>query len=325
MNNKKLFHKGFKNKKVLVTGGCGFIGYNLIKILKSYEAEIFCIDNLSANSNPIPKGAKFYKVDISSRNSLEKIFKSHKFNYIFHLAAHFANQNSIEHPNMDLRTNVSGTYNILDFAHRYAHSAKIFFASSSCVYGSGKNGYNEDSKLGLLTTPYSVHKMTAEKYCQMFCYLYNTGIVIGRYFNVFGPGEKAGKYRNVIPIFIKKILAGDTIDIYGDGDDIRSYTYIDDAVNITLYLILKGYKGEVYNICTDKNILSVKDLAEELFKLIKKPTQIKYLPNRNWDITKKRIGENEKITRLGFKGYSEVSFAEGLENTIKYIKTTVKK
>ncbi|MBN1617876.1 NAD-dependent epimerase/dehydratase family protein [Candidatus Dojkabacteria bacterium] len=317
---KKALRDAFEEKRILVTGGCGFIGANLIKKLKIYTSNIICVDDLSANSGHPQDEIDFVELNVSDFDSVSKLFNEYKFDYIFHLAAHFANQNSVEHPVEDMKTNLIGTYNLLENTSINCPEASFIFSSSSCVYGDGNLGFAEDNKIGLLSTPYAIHKYASEKYCEMYTFLNGIRTINIRYFNVFGPGEKPGKYRNVIPNFIHNILCNKPIVLFGDGKSSRLFTFVDDAVEMTLFLALNGKKGELYNVGIGDEVKII-DLAKKIYKLTEKESQIIWKPERYWDITKVRRCSIEKLHKLGYDNINHCNFDDALKKTIDYIKS----
>ncbi len=183
--------------------------------------------------------------------SLKRAF-SEKPDYVFHLAALFANQNSIDHPETDLMVNGMGTLRVLLYSNRNDVD-KFIFASSGCsVYGSqAPLPLKEDFVSLHLDTPYQITKLLGELYCNFFHDYYGLPVAIGRFFNVYGPGEIPGKYRNVIPNFIYWALHGQPLPITGTGEETRDFTFVEDIVEGVLRLgVIPEAVGEAVNLAS---------------------------------------------------------------------------
>ena len=173
-----------------------------------------------------------------------------------------------------------------------------------------------------LATPYAINKLTAEYYCKFYSENFGVSpIVIGRYFNVFGPGDVPGKYRNVIPNFISRILEDKEIVCYGDGSDTRSYSYIDDIVNMTLFVTSNcSSKYEVINLGDHHYEKSILEIISCIERSINVKAKITYLPVREWEDCKNRSCDNTKLLNIGFNDWSSKSFDEKIDETVEFIK-----
>ncbi len=250
------------NKKiVLVTGGAGFIGSNLVDELVKKKWKVRIIDNLSIgkkeNLNP---AAKFYKLDIRDLSKIKPVFKG--IDYVFHLAAFPGVQPSIDDPFGTNEINLNGTINVL-IAARQAKVKKVIFSSSSSVYDDQeKSPKREDMKSNPMS-PYALQKYASELYCRLFNLLYGLPTVCLRYFNVYGKRQSLeGAYCLVMGIFTRQRLQGKPLTIVGDGKQCRDYTNVADVVraNILAALSKKVGKGEVINIGRGRSF-SVNELA----------------------------------------------------------------
>ena len=219
--------------KLIVTGGAGFIGSHLVDKLVSEGHEVVVIDNLMLGKKEfINKKAKFYKKDIRDYQSLKKLFKS--ADVVFHLAADPRLPISIDDPLTTNDINVNGTLNVL-WAAKENKVKKVIFSSSCAVYGVGDPPFGEDSPVNP-ASPYGLHKLISEKYCQLFFSLYNLSTVCLRYFNVFGPRKLAtGGYPMVIPIFLEQRKKGEKLTVVGDGESTRDYVYVSDVVEANIF------------------------------------------------------------------------------------------
>ena len=215
-----------RDKIVLVTGGAGAVGSVLTRLLIERDCKkIIILDNLSSGFEAnIPKSSKilFINGDVADDTVLAKVF-SESIDVVFHLAANFANQNSVDNPTLDLHTNGQGTLKI--FMQSQKHDVKlVVYVSSSCVYGGKQGELHEDDINFELDTPYAITKLLGEKYATYFHEIQRLDIVILRYFNSYGPGERPGKYRNVIPNWIAMALNNESLVITGTGHDISKQT-----------------------------------------------------------------------------------------------------
>src|SRR5881296_2539406 len=263
----------FRRKTVLVTGGAGSIGTNLVNSLATFDVKrIVVFDNLSSAYDwNIPRGPKiqFLQGDVTRDEDLRQAFKEHP-EIVYHLASHFANQNSVDHPELDLMVNGLGTLKVLEHAHLVGVE-RFIYASSGCgIYGPDTPmPFTEEYVSTNLYTPYQVTKMLGELYTSMFHSLYDLPIVNPRFFNSYGPGEVPGKYRNVIPNFFYWAIQGQPLPITGSGDETRDFTYVGDIVNgLLLCAASDEAVGEAINLATGREI-RILDLANSVNKITK--------------------------------------------------------
>lgn len=309
--------------KVLITGGIGALGFNLTQKLKAQEEYgLHILDNLSSGIVNLSNDIEFSYMDIGNTEKINSFFTKYKPNLIFHLAAHFANQNSVDHPVSDAITNVIGIINLLESQKNNTSLQKVVYASSSCVYGNCEV-MREDVSVTPYDTPYAINKYVGELYCKYYAEIHKIPLVCARIFNSYGPGEMPGQYRNVIPNFIKKALQNEDIVITGNGDETRDFTYVSDTVNLLIKLANSDYKNaEIFNGGTGVKI-SIRHLAELIIKLTGSDSKIIYTPRRNWDHVKDRQSNITKSQKL-LHYHPNFDFEEGLINTIKWIKSKMK-
>lgn len=310
----------YQDKTVLVTGGAGCVGSNLSRKLDELGANIVVLDNLSssyewniADLNNI----KFIEGDILDDAALKRVFKE-KPDFIFHLAAHFANQNSVDNPEKDLMVNGIGILKVLQYA-QLCDIERFVYSSSGCgVYGLDSKMPFEEPDISIsLHTPYQVTKLLGELYTNYFHNLYSMPIVNARFFNVFGPGEVPGKYRNVIPNFFYWSITNQALPITGEGSETRDWTYVEDIVN---GLIAMGIKeeaiGEAINLGSGEDH-KVIDMANKINDLTGNNEGIAYIARRDWDAKTKLLSSIEKAKDiLNYK--PSVSFDKGLEKTYNW-------
>jgi nucleoside-diphosphate-sugar epimerase len=309
----------FKNSLILVTGGAGGIGSNLVKRLHQEGAKIIVLDNLSSGSEDNIAGIpdiQLIREGITGDNILSEIF-SKPLDYVFHLAASFANQKSIEYPLEDLETNIIGTLKLLQHSTKLKRLARFVFTSSSCIYGHS-DGMTTEETTPAPGTPYAISKLAGENYARFFNNYYGLPVVILRYFNCFGPGEYPGEYRNVIPNFLKLAIEGQPLPITGTGEESRTFTFVGDVVDATLRAALTEIAiGECFNITSD-NEIKIKDLAEKINALTGNKAGVRFTERRSWDQVSRRFASYAKAKKL--LGYNPVvSLDEGLNHIYSWL------
>src|SRR3990167_6734505 len=220
--------------KVLVTGGAGFIGSNLVKTLLANGEEVSIIDNFSSgfkNNLPPMSDVNFVQGDIRDSASVEKAVQG--VNVIYILAASVGSKRSIEDPFADADINVMGTLNILEAARKY-HVRKIIISSSAGIFGELKTLPIDEDHAVEPRTPYACSKLYAEKIALAYADLYDIEAVCLRYFNVYGPRQSFDAYGNVIPIFMFRMLRGEPLHVYGDGDQTRDFVNVHDVIQANI-------------------------------------------------------------------------------------------
>jgi len=315
--NYKLLKK-YKDKKVLVTGGAGFVGCNLVRALSKLNANITIIDDLFTGSRDNLKDIakyKFIKGDIRDEKLIKKLVP--EFEYIFHLAA----RNiiiSTKNPKEDYSVNTGGTLNLL-LGLRESHKIKKFiYASSVSIYGNPEYlPINENDRVNVLS-PYSVSKLGGENYTRVFYEQFNLPVVIIRYSNVYGDHQTSSNpYCGVVGKFIELISNNKPPQIHGDGEQTRDFTYIKDAVEATLLAgISEKSTGDTFNIGTgiEININSLSKILNDIYKKDLKPI---YIDRRDIDNIRRRVLSIDKI-RQKLKWFPQYNLKSGLIETVKW-------
>jgi len=323
MKKLESYLKAYKGSTVLVTGGAGCVGSNLTKALIKAEAgEIVILDDLSsAYEWNIPKAPSvtFIKGSIVDNDMLDKAF-GYKPEYIFHLAAHFANQNSVDYPELDLMVNGMGTLKVLEYAQKTGVKRLVYSSSGCGVYGlESKQPFKEHDISISLHTPYQVTKLLGELYTNYFHNLYGLPIVNARFFNVYGPGEVPGKYRNVIPNFMYWAMNGQALPITGGGFETRDWTYVDDIVNGLLAMgVEEKAIGEAINLGAGKEH-TVIEMANLINEITGNKSGIKFTNRRNWDVKTRLLSSIDKAEHI--LGYTpQVEFEEGTKMVHEWFK-----
>ena len=311
----------YQDKTILVTGGAGCVGSNLTRRLAELGAEkVIILDNMSsAYEWNVPKNENVELVqgDILDDEELKRVFKM-KPDYVFHLAAHFTNQNSVDNPETDLMVNGIGILKVLQYAQLTGVERFVYSSSGCGVYGLDSKMPFEEHDISIsLHTPYQVTKLLGELYTNYFHNLYDMPIVNARFFNVFGPGEVPGKYRNVIPNFFYWSMTKQALPITGDGTETRDWTFVGDIVNGLLSMgIEEEAIGEAINLGSGKDHRVI-DMANKVNELTGNPEGIAYVARRNWDAKTKLLSSIDKAKDiLGYK--PTVSFDDGLERVYNW-------
>ena len=315
------YKSSYAGKTILVTGGAGAIGSNLTRALGELGAKlIIVLDDLSSayrwNVPSLPS-VLFVEGSILDEVELKRVFFEGP-EIIFHLAALFANQNSIDHPETDLLVNGLGTLKLLQYA-QLSKTKRFVYASSGCsIYGSNAPLPLTEEFMSLhLSTPYQITKMVGELYCNFFNHHYDLGVVKARFFNSYGPGEVPGQYRNVIPNFIYLAMQGRPLPITGSGEETRDFTYVGDVVD---GLLRAGYfqaaVGQEFNLASGKETRII-DLANMINAQVGNQAGVAFTSRRKWDTKSRLLASVDRAKSL--IGYQpNTPFEEGLKRAIAW-------
>jgi UDP-glucose 4-epimerase len=315
-------------KNILITGGLGAIGKNLIKILNNkFDCNILVVDNLSSENRQFASffdnhdNVRVEVLDITNKEKLNTVIKDFDPNYIFHLAAHFANQNSVDFMYSDLNTNVIGTLNLLESARQLVSLEKFIYASSSCVYGNSTL-MSENDLIFPYDTPYAINKYVGEMYMKYYYHQYNLPTISIRIFNTYGPFDVPGKYRNFIPNLVKSALQNDDILITGDGNETRDFTFVSDTCNL---LILASQHVGVYDVFNSGTGIgtSINDLVNSVINKVSSKSKIFYSKRRLWDTVDHRKSNISKA-KLQLSYNPSVYLDDGLDLYIEWFLNTYK-
>jgi UDP-glucose 4-epimerase len=314
-------YDAFRGKTVLVTGGAGSIGGNLARALNELETKkIVILDNLSSSYEwNVPRGPKmqFIEGDILDDEKVKWAFKN-KPDIVYHLAAHFANQNSVDNPETDLMVNGMGILKVLQYAHLVGVERFVYSSSGCGVYGLDSTPPYEERDVSIsLHTPYQVTKLLGELYTNCFFNLYDLPIVNARFFNSYGPGEVPGRYRNVIPNFFFWSMSGQALPITGDGKESRDWTYVDDIIRGLLAMGAKEEAvGEAINLGSGKEHRVI-DMANMVNELTGNKLGLVFVERRNWDAKTRMLSSISKARRvLGYE--PQIEFKDGLQKVHKW-------
>jgi nucleoside-diphosphate-sugar epimerase len=304
----------------LVTGGAGFIGSSLVRGLLKEGKRVRVIDNLSTGSitnlEDTLDQVEYIDGDIRDLSAVHKASESIK--YIFHQAAVPSVPRSIENPVDSNQSNIDGTLNVL-LAARDQGVKRVIYAGSSSVYGDTPDLPKKEDMKPHPLSPYAVTKLTGEYYCQVFSDVYGLETVTTRYFNVFGPRQNPeSQYAAVIPKFIDAFLRGNPPTVFGDGEQTRDFTFVDNVVHANI-LCSKAEKtsGEVINIATSSRI-SLNELISILRKITDRDIDPVYADPRKGDVRHSLADISRAQKLIGYKPI--VDLEKGLRKTIQWMK-----
>ncbi len=303
-------------KKVIVTGGAGFIGSHLAELLLSRGYHVIIIDNLStgkmANIEPLVKSIKveFIQASITNLPLLRSLFQG--VYYVFHQAALSSVPRSVEDPLSTNEVNITGTLNVL-LAARDNNVKKVIYASSSSVYGDTPTLPKREDMVPNPQSPYALTKLMGEYYCRIFHQIYNLPTICLRYFNVYGPRQDSdSQYSAVIPIFTAMVSEDKPPIIYGDGEQTRDFTFVKDVIKANIIGAESDACG-VFNIGRSEKS-TINDLAKTITALMGEDLQSEYQPPRPGDI-KHSLADISKARAIGYE--PQYSLKDGLRETIR--------
>ena len=305
-----------EKRRVLVTGGAGFVGSNLVRRLIQAGARVTVLDDLftGRRENLPAEGFEFVHGSVCDPAMVEHVIGGQQ------IVIHAAARNivvSTRNPREDFETNIGGTLNVL-LAARAVKTPRVVYTSSTSVYGNPRYlPINEDDHLSALT-PYAVSKLAGENYCMAFYESYGLATTAVRYSNIFGPGQDAANpYCGVVAKFIEALLAGRAPMVHGDGDQTRDFTFVTDAVSATVLAATSDRAvGEVFNVGTGIET-RVNQLAEILIRITGVKVEPEHIDRRDVDNIRRRVVNIEK-TRRALRWVPEVTLEQGLRRTLEW-------
>ena len=321
-------------KTILVVGGCGFVGSNLIKlIIKKYNPkEIIVVDNLlSSETKNLPNDNRINLIigSISQTEILQKINPS--LDYIFHLACFHGNQSSIASPIQDHENNTLTSLMLFDFFHSNKNLKKVVYSAAGCAVADktydNPTATEENAPVSLFhDSPYSISKLIGEMYGNYYFQRYGFPFVKARFQNVYGPGELLGAgrwrgtpntvWRNVIPTFIWKALNKEALPLENEGESSRDFIFVEDIAEGLISCALSGVDGEAYNLATGEETKII-EIAKIINSLTENDGNINLLPKRDWDNSGRRFGSTKKSKeQLNFTTTTSIDL--GLEKTVQW-------
>ena len=323
----------FAGARILVVGGAGFVGSNLVRALLEHDpGEIVVVDNLlSAERENLPDDSRvsFIEASINENDVLASLPRD--LEYVFHLSTYHGNQSSMADPLADHEHNTLTTLKLYEALKDHDRLKRVVYASAGCTVAEktfeGASATQEDAPVSLwLDSPYQISKMIGEYYSNYYFSRYGLPTVKARFQNVYGPGEVLGAgrwrgtvntvWRNVTPTFIYKALNQEALPIENGGIASRDFIYVGDMAQGLIACALRGEPGGVYNLASGVET-TIRELAELINELTGNPTPIALAPARDWDHSGQRYGDPSKSRReLNFE--AAMPLREGLERTIEW-------
>ncbi|OXS55917.1 UDP-glucose 4-epimerase [Cohnella sp. CIP 111063] len=298
---------------VLVIGGAGFIASNLVDALLQEGYNLAVIDNLSTGARrSLSSSVKFYNLNILD-NTLERAFQEFRPQIVFHYAAQVDVQTSITNPSLDAEANIIGTLRVLQCCTDYG-VRKLIYASTAAVYGTPKNLPLTEEHPNNPISFYGLSKLVPEKYIELFSEQYGLEYTILRFSNAYGIRQSSKGEGGVVSAFLSRLLRGENVVIYGDGNHSRDFIYVKDIVSANLQAITLG-TNRVYNISCSRQT-SINQLLETMCELTGRPFQPTYCPARTGDIVHSRMDNYKARHELGWE--PKYSLEHGLEEMINY-------
>jgi len=307
--------------RALVTGGAGFIGSNLVDALITRGNDVVVLDNFSSGRRErlehFDDRLSLVEGDLRSYERVHAAMDG--IEVVFHQGALPSIPRSIQDPLTTSAVNVEGTLNVL-LAARDADVRRVILASSSSIYGDAPGLPRHEEQRPSPLAPYAVSKLAAESYCSAFWKVYGLETVALRYFNVFGPGQDpSSQYAAVVPRFITALLDGERPVIYGDGEQSRDFTFVQDVVNANLLAAEAGdVAGEVFNVAAGRS-RTVNELASSIAEVIGASVAPMYASARPGDVRASAADIEKARTMLGYEPAD--SFDEGLIATIAFFRS----
>lgn len=300
--------------KVLVTGGAGFIGSNVVDQLISNHHTVCVVDNLSTGKvDKLNQEVRFYKCDITNSEALKLIFELERPEVIYHFAAQIDVQNSLKNPSIDANINIVGTINILECCRKYGVE-KIIYPSSAAVYGNPEYLPVDEKHHIEPISFYGISKHTPEHYIKAFCSLYGIKYTIFRYSNVYGIRQEAKGEGGVVSIFIEKFLNNKSPIIFGDGEQTRDFIYVRDIARANLLALSSG-DNKIVNISTNVPV-TVNELFNTMKRIFNSDVKAIHKDPRQGDVLHSYLDNKLAKEYLGWD--AKYDFENGVRETIKY-------
>ncbi len=307
--------------KILITGGAGFIGSNIADKMLEEGHSVVIIDNLSSGQKKnIPSKAKFYKADITDVKLVDSVIKKERPQVICHHAAQIDVRKSVEDPAFDAKVNVLGALNVFEAARKHGVKKIVFASSGGTIYGEvGKVPPTELSP-GNPLSPYGITKYTVEHYLKFYSLIYGLKYTVLRYANVYGPRQDPHGEAGVVSIFTGRMLTGEGLVIFGDGNQTRDYVFVADVVAANVAALTKG-DNQIINIGTGC-ATSVNTLFNTMAKIAQYKRKPVYKAARPGELGRSLLDASKAKKLLGWE--PKVCLAEGLQLTIGYFRNEIK-
>lgn len=302
---------------IMVTGGAGFIGSNLIDILISHGYSIAVIDDLSTgNKDNLPENIRLHRVDVRSA-AVHRIFDIEKPKYLFHLAAQLNVRRSVSDPAFDADVNVMGVINLLQSARDAGVEKIIFTSTGGAIYGEQEYFPADEKHPTNPDSPYGITKLTSEKYIQFFYKTYGLKYNIFRLANIYGPRQSVIGEAGVVAVFYDRMLAGEEAVINGDGNQTRDFVYVGDVVN-ALVKAIDHEECDIFNIGTSKET-SILELFRTMREISGSNQREKFGAAKSGEQLRSVITYDRAREKLGWEPVTDLK--TGLQHTYEYFKS----
>jgi UDP-glucose 4-epimerase len=313
------FERAFAGRRVLVTGGAGFVGGALVRRLSEAGARVTVLDDLfTGRPETVPATVELVQGSVVDEVLVRQLVCD--ASVVFHLAARNIIASTTD-PRGDFATNIGGTLNVL-LAARERKVDRIVCASSTSIYGNPRWIPINEEDPPVVLSPYAVSKLGGEQYCLSFYETYGLPVSVVRYSNIFGIGQRPDNpYCGVVAKFLAAVIAGRPMQVHGDGEQTRDYTYIDDAVDATLLAAIQPRaEGEVFNVGTGIET-SVNHLAAQIAQACGVPVKIDRIDRRDIDNIRRRVVSIEKARRM-LRWSPQITLTEGLNRTVAWMQAS---
>jgi UDP-glucose 4-epimerase len=329
---------GFDGASVLVVGGAGFVGSNLVRALsEAGTAHIRVIDNLLSSERTavleLP-AVEFTEASITDDRVLGELPDS--FNYVFHLATYHGNQSSMHDPLADHENNTLASLKLFNRISGFKNLQRVVYSSAGCtvaekIYGDARPTTEDDPISLHLDSPYQISKIVGEMYANYFNSQFGLPTVIARFQNVYGPGEILGAgrwrgtpatvWRNVTPTFVYRAIKSMPLALENEGRSSRDFIYIDDIIRGLMLCANRGAPGEIYNLASGVET-TIRELADEINSQMDSPAPLEIGPRRPWDHSGNRFGSTVKAAgQLGFE--ATTTLESGIRRTIDWTRSNL--
>ena len=330
--------EGFDGTQVLVVGGAGFVGSNLVRaLIEQSSARIRIVDNLlSAERTQVLElpTVEFIEASIADDEVLNAL--DDDYDYVFHLATYHGNQSSMHDPLADHANNTLTSLKLFNRLSGFRNLRRVVYSSAGCtvaekVYGDARPTTEDDPVSLHLDSPYQISKIVGEMYANYFNARFGLPAVIARFQNVYGPGEILGAgrwrgtpatvWRNVTPTFVYRALKGWPLTLENEGKSSRDFIYVDDIVRGLMLCATRGAVGEVYNLASGVET-TIGELADEINRNVDEPASIEFAERRDWDRSGNRLGSTDKSrASLGFT--ADIGLPEGIKRTVDWTRSNL--
>ena len=307
--------RSFGGRRVLVTGGAGFVGGAVTRRLVEAGARVTVLDDLFTGlRETVPAQAELVVGSVIDEPLVRDLVRHASL--VFHMAARNIIA-STRNPRDDFETNIGGTLNVL-LAARESRPERVVYSSSTSIYGNPRSiPINENDEVAALS-PYAVSKFSGELYCHAFYESYGLPVAVVRYSNIYGPGQRPDNpYCGVVSKFLTSARQGTRLSVHGDGEQTRDFTFIDDAVEATLLAAVHPRaEGEVFNVGTGIET-SVNQLARLVCAAMERPCEVEHIDRRDVDNIRRRVVNIEKARRM-LRWSPQVTLERGLAHTVEW-------